>query len=66
MKIWTCHGQITLSKTDKNPKPDHHNINAHTKFGENTLTYTRCCLETKTGADRFTRQMDEHTDVQPM
>ena len=24
-----------------NPKPDLHNINAHTKFGENPLTFTQ-------------------------
>ena len=26
-----------------NPKPDLHNINAHIKFGENPLTFTRYC-----------------------
>ena len=36
-----------------NPKPDLHNINAHTKFGENPLTFTRYYPETKNG------QMDD-------
>ena len=28
-------------------KPDLHKINAHIKFGENPLTYTRYCPQTK-------------------
>ena len=40
-----CRGQITPSKIDEicpisNPKPDFLIINAHTKFGENSLIVT--------------------------
>ena len=39
-----CSGQITLKKSQNlpisNPKTDPHLINAHTKFGENPLTFT--------------------------
>ena len=33
--------RINLSKNDEIPKPDLHNINAHTKFGENPLIFTQ-------------------------
>ena len=41
-----CRGQIILSKNRRNlpisnPKPDLENINAHTKFGENPLIFTK-------------------------
>ena len=39
-----CGRQIALSKIDEmpisNPKPDIHNVIAHTKFGENPLIFT--------------------------
>ena len=41
-----------------NPKPDIHNINAHTKFGENPLMFSRYHLETKNG------RTNGHMDVQ--
>ena len=54
MKNQTCRRQITLSKIDhlpiSNPKPDLHNINAHTKLGENPLAFTHN-LETKVQTD---------------
>ena len=38
-----------------NPKPDLHNINAHTEFGENPLTFTQVIVqETKIRMDRQT------------
>ena len=48
-----------------NPKPDVHNINAHTKFGENPV----CCLlviiwKWNTEGRTDIRQMDRHTDAQ--
>ena len=42
IKIWR---NLPIS----NPKPDLHNINAHTKFGENPLMFTRYHPETKNG-----------------
>ena len=50
-----------------NPKPDIHNINAHTKFGENPSMFTRYHPETKNGrTDGRTTdcRTDGHTDVQ--
>ena len=38
-----------------NPKPDLHNINAHTKFGENPLMFTQVIIRK--------RKMDGWTDV---
>ena len=49
--IWVCLGQITVKIWHNLPisnlKPDLHNINAHTKFGENPLMFTGYHLETK-------------------
>ena len=42
------------------PKPDLHNINAHTKFGENPLMFTQVIIW-KRKRDRWT---DRHTDDQ--
>ena len=39
-----------------NPKPDLHNINAHTKFGENPLMFTQVIIRK--------RKMDGRMDVQ--
>ena len=56
-----------------NPKPDLHNINAQTKFGENPLLFTQVIIR-KQKTDRQTdlrlmdgwmdKQTDRHTDVQ--
>ena len=52
-KIWACLGQINSVKLWRNlpisnPKPDLHNISAHTKFGENRLMLTQVIIrETK-------------------
>ena len=43
-----------------NPKPDLHNINAHTKFGENPLMFTQVIIQKQ----RADGQTDGHTDVQ--
>ena len=49
MKIWTCHGHITLSKIENLPisrlKPDLHNNSARTKFGKNPLTFTKVIIQ---------------------
>ena len=37
----------------RNPKPDLHNINAHTKFGENPLPFTQVIIQ-KQKTDRLT------------
>ena len=46
--MWMCCGQIILSKKDEMPisnsEPDLNNINAHTKFGENPLTFTQVII----------------------
>ena len=55
MKIQTCGRQIILSKNDKNCPIaiPNHNINAHTKFGENPLIFTRVSFWNK-NTDVFT------------
>ena len=44
MKIQTCDRQITVNNWEylliSNSKPDLYNLNAHSKFGENPLTFT--------------------------
>ena len=46
-----------------NPKPDLHNINAHTKFGKKSIDiYWSYHLETK--IQMYDRQMEVHTDNQ--
>ena len=62
VKIWR---NLPIS----NPKPDIHNINAQTKFGENPLMFTQVIIQkrkTDWGTDRRTTDgwMDRHTDVQ--
>ena len=43
-----------------NPKSDLHNINAHTKFGENPLMFIQVISSVKEASD--VRQTDRHTD----
>ena len=43
-----------------NPKPDLHNINAHTKFGENPLMFTQVIIQKR----KTDGQTDRHTDDQ--
>ena len=58
VKIW-CNLPIS------NPKPDLHNINAHTKFGENSLMFTQVIIRKQNTDGRTTdRRIDRHTDVQ--
>ena len=38
IKIWR-------NLLESNPKPDLHNINAHTKFGENSLVFTQVIIQ---------------------
>ena len=53
--------KILRNLPNSNPKPDHNNINAQTKFGENPLMFTRNHPETKYG--RMEVQLtDERTD----
>ena len=54
VKIW---GNLPIS----NPKPDLHNINAHTKFGENPLMFTQVIIrKRKTDGQMY----DGWTDTQ--
>ena len=47
-----------------NLKPDFHNINAHTKFGENPLTFTQVIIrKRKTGGRTDGRTTDGRTDT---
>ena len=52
LKLWSGNENMGMSRADNsvkiqrnlpisNPKPDIHNINAHTRFGENPLTFTQ-------------------------
>ena len=66
-KKWACLGQITPVKNRRNlpinnPKPDLHNINAHTKFGENPLTFTQVIIRKRTTDGRT---YDGRTDIIP-
>ena len=67
-KIWACLRQITPSKIDEicpisNPKPDLHNINAYTKFGENPLMFTQVIIrKRKTDGRTYDRRTDGQTD----
>ena len=46
-----------------NPKPDLHNINAHTKFGENPLMFTQVIIrKRKTDGQADIRRTDRQTD----
>ena len=57
--------KIGRNLTISNPKPDIHNINAHTTFGENPLMFTQVTIR-KQKTDRWTDdgRTDGHTDVQ--
>ena len=58
VKIWR---NLPIS----NPKPDLHNINAHTKFGENPLMFTQVIVrKRKTDGRTYDWRTDRHTDVQ--
>ena len=58
VKIW---GNLPIS----NPKPDLHNINAHTKLGENPLMFTQVTTRKQSMDGRMDVQLrDWHTDVQ--
>ena len=49
-----------------NPKPDLHNINAHTKFGENPLMFTQVIIwKRKTDGRTTDWQMDGRTHGHP-
>ena len=63
LKIWQ---NLPIS----NPKPDLHNINAHTKFDENPFMFTQVIIQ-KQNMDGWTdvqltdRQMDGQTQGRP-
>ena len=66
VKIWQ---NLSIS----NPKPDLHNINAHTNFGENPLMFTRVIIrkrktdgrmDGRTTDGRTDWRTDRHTDAQ--
>ena len=44
-----------------NPKPDLHNINAHTKFGENLLIFTEVIIRKVRTDDRRTNRRDVYS-----
>ena len=56
VKIWR---NLSIS----NPKPDLHNINAHTKFGENPLMFTQVIIWKRKMDWWTTVRTDERTDV---
>ena len=57
IKIWR---NLPIS----NPKPDLHNINAHTKFGENPLMFTQVIIrKRKTDGRTYDERMDRQTDT---
>ena len=63
MAMWWADNSVKkLNLPNSNPKPDLHNINAHTKFGENSLMFTHVNIR-KRNMDR--RKDDGHTDIQP-
>ena len=45
-----------------NPKPDLHNINAHTKFGENPLMFTQVIIQKRKTDGRTDGRTDRRTD----
>ena len=48
-----------------NSKPDLHNINAHTKFGENPLMFSQVIIQKwKTDGQTYKWRTDRHMDVQ--
>ena len=58
VKIWR---NLPIS----NPKPELHNINAHTKFGENPLMFTQVVIRKwKTDGRTTDWRTDRHTDIQ--
>ena len=49
---------------NSNPKPELHNINAHTKFGESPLTFTQVIQKRNTDGQTTDRWTDRHMDIQ--
>ena len=48
-----------------NLKLDLHNINAHTKFGENLMMFIQVIIRKwKADGQTYSRQTDRHTDIQ--
>ena len=57
--------QISRNLAISNPKPDLHNINAHTKFGENPLMFTQVIQKQKTDGRTYDGRMEDgRTDDQ--
>ena len=44
-------------------KPDIHNINAHTKFGENLLMFTEVIIWKQMDGQTYKRQLNRRTDT---
>ena len=63
--FWADNCQKLTKVVISNPKPELHNINAHTKFSENPLMFTQVIIW-KRNADgpTYERRADRHTDVQ--
>ena len=59
VKIWR---NLPIS----NPKPDIHNINAHTKFGENPLMFTQIIIRKRKTDGRTTDGQTDGQTHEPM
>ena len=60
MDVWQAENCQNLHIS--NPKSDLQNINAHTKFGENPLTFTQVTGQ-KWNTDQWTYETDGRTDM---
>ena len=61
---WADNCKNLMKLPISNPKPDLHNINAHTKFGENPLTFTQVIIQKQKKKRMDRRQTDGHTYIQ--
>ena len=62
-----CHKIMLLPIS--NPKPDRHNINAHTKFGDNPLTFSQVIIpkrKIQMNGHTTDRRMDGTTNMKPL
>ena len=72
LKLWSWNENMGVSWADNyqnlkiysNPKPDLHNINAHTKFDENPLLFTQVIIQKQKYGRTMEGVKDRHTDVQ--
>ena len=57
--------KISLNLPISNPKPDLHNINAHTKFGENPLKFTHVIIQKRNMDGHMTNRHSHDWDINP-